>query len=386
MLINILKKVQRIPHYVDNGIYSRLSTMLEFTYGLRTQKLRSILEQPVYQMMQLEGLLNQNGAGVLYHIRGTAKVDHRPLSVAFIGTWEIGQRNSLPFFQHLMFDEGTTEVECLGEYPARQFQRVAQNQAGQVDLVAYKSTNLLTWRPDHGDWVIGPDGIRMVFDFDSNETWADYERRMRKQNENIRRLKKAGFQYCISDREEDFSYFYHQMHVPMVKTRYQDYGDILHEQGLLLVFRKKGHILLIKDSTGSVVSGGFQYVNRGVLYGLLNGVRDGDETLIKKGALNALYYFGIKWAFEQGLTRFDVGLCPSFVTNGLFQHKRRWGLQPELNYWKPNSMLFWAPHSSPSALSWMKAHLFLPQFAKWGGSNMEPVYAELVRQPESAAV
>jgi hypothetical protein len=78
--------------------------------------------------------------------------------------------------------------------------------------------------------------------------------------------------------------------------------------------------------------------------------------------LSAFYYHTIKYGFEQGLQRYDVGECRPFTTDGIYLHKQRWGMYPVRDLWGTREWMLWAPDQSPVAMQWLNAHpLVLPE-------------------------
>lgn len=347
---------------------------MNFVYGLPDPRLRSLMIGPLHKMIQMHHLVTDQRKGLVHIVSGTASHNGQPMKVAFMGSWAKGQHNTLPFYQHLLFQEDTAVTEDCGECSMMSLRREAEALAGQVDLIAIDMNQILAWRPRSGDWVIGPIGIRMAIDFHPGENWQDIVHRIGSQTGNMRLLRKSNFSYRISHDADDFTDFYHALHIPMVKNRYHDFGDILSEDGLRHVFKNGGFLLQILDKDGQVIAAGLEYLRNHVLYGLLNGVRDGSPNLMKQGALLAIYYFSMQWCLENRIRRFDAGLCPPFTTSGLYQHKRSWRFEPELNFWKPHSVLLWAPESAPCAVEWMKANPIVKQFARWGGDGVKAVY------------
>lgn len=55
------------------------------------------------------------------------------------------------------------------------------------------------------------------------------------------------------------------------------------------------------------------------------GVPAGDYTWVKKGAIAALYLYGIQYAQEHGYARVNFGVTPSFLQDGLLRFTRKWG-------------------------------------------------------------
>jgi hypothetical protein len=369
----LIQKLGRIAHYSNGYLHKKLEGGLNFTYSLNSPTLQRFGCKAFSGFVSWHNLFSQDKICHLYISNGISKENGKPIKVGFAGHWSIGQRNTLPFYENLFFEEGTFTTEHCGDFPVMQLRQQAQEISRQADLVAVLSNRSITWQPSAGDWVISPFEIRMVFPFYAGETRLDLVKRMSGHEHNLQVIRKQEYTYRISHSDEDFSYFYNQLYLPLVKTRYKNYGDIVNEAGIYEVFKNQGNLLIVENPQGEIISGGLQALNNGVIYGLLNGVREGSRSLVRKGALAALYYFCILWGSENGYRKFDAGVCSSFSNDGIYDHKRHWGFEPEHNYWRPLDLILWASSSAQSAVSWMKANPFLPQFSRSGGPNMAAV-------------
>ena len=371
----MIAKFAKIPHYANRRMQSWISSAMTQKYGENKLQLESPVAWTIFQANRLQRLLTEDRYIHLYQVRGEPLQGKGKLNVLFAGDWRTGQVNSLTYFEHLLFRPETTRRKKIGRCPIWQMRGRVEAAAGQVDMVVVRTNSLMVWKPNQGEWVFGPGIIRMVFDYHPDETWDDIvSKRMKSQSHNLSVLRRSGFTYRVSHNDADFSYFYHKLYLPMVQTRYQGFGEIVSEPGIYKVFKDEGFLLLIENEAGEVVSGGLQSANHGVIYALLNGVLDGSQALVRKGALTACYYYGLKWGYENGYRRFDAGVCQPFLTDGVFQHKRFWGYEPLADPWKAFNMLIWAPNNAHNALMWMKANPLLPQFTTLGGTSLRPTY------------
>ena len=359
-----------------------INQFIERVYGLPLARWQPFVLQTLYYLSAAVRLMSKPGESHIYLCKGISKTSGAPLTVQFIGAWKIGEDNSLAYFEQLLFEEGSVERSDLGSCSPGSMFTLARAVENSVDLVAVIANPFLLWVPAYGDWVIGPPGVRMVYDFSPGENWEQIQHRLQKAQEyNFRVLRKNGLAYHTSRHETDLEMFYNCMYLPFITNRYKEHVDAVGMEYARKIFEKPGgSVLLIDSREGQPIAGGLEQVSHGVLYALINGVLDGDYNWVKKGAMTAWYLFEIQRAYELGCRRYDAGQVRPFVNDGLYIHKHRWGFKPQLNYWKPQKILFWSPNSSPAALEWMKAHMFLPQFARAGGPNLRPEYQKLRRE------
>jgi len=353
-----------LPHYVERFVRASLSDGLSRAYGLGNPRLRRLSLPAVQQVNQVADLFLSAGRGSTTILSGAEVNSGLPLKVALVGIWETGQRNSLPHFEHLLFGEGPVRREPAGNFSLWKMRDRAESLAGQVDLMLILGNSLVVRPPARGSWTQGAVELRMAFDYHAGESWKQIEQRMKGQRENLRHIRREGYTCRVSRSAADFELFYHDYYVPMVKTRYKEYGDINTENGLRKLFCEKGELLFVLDAQGSPVSAGLHTNNHGVMYSLLFGVRGGDRELVHKGALAAMYYYSLQHGFERGCRRHDAGVCLPFLSDGVLRHKLTWGYEALPNPWRPWGLLLWAPRSAPAALEWMRANPFLPPFGK----------------------
>ena len=364
----MIRKVRRLPVYLNHRIRDLLDDSLLYAHGARQTWVRHWLSAALYQIHQLHSLVTDPEEHHLYVLRGAAQPGGAPLSVGLAGIWQFGILNNIRYYQHILFDGGQSEVEDLGSFPVNQLKARAFRLAERADLVIIHSHHLRMFTPPAGRWAASPEKVRSVMDFKPGETWDDVLGRMR-QDENLRRIRKAGFTSCLTRSPSAFDFFYNRMYVPLVNRRYDGYGSIDQYENLRRVFHRHGAILQVLDPANQPVSAAQVYLRHGVFTGIVNGVLDGRTDLIKKGAQAALYYFGIRYAFENGFRRFDAGRSDPFKDDGVYRHKQLWGLTPSLDDWAPNDVLFWVPDGSGAALDWLEAHPLIPEFARSGAGS-----------------
>ena len=159
--------------------------------------------------------------------------------------------------------------------------------------------------------------IRQEISLDTpfEELFTDRERK--------REQKKAvAFHYEISKDPADLQVFYDTMYLPFLRTRHQ-HPTILEFDYLLNNYLKKNGELLFIKKDGRVIAGGLcNLVGETYHLGTL-GLKD--ESYINEGAIAALYYYGIRLAYERGAKFVDLGLSRPFLSDGVVIYKRKWG-------------------------------------------------------------
>lgn len=332
-------------------------------------------------MLYLEGM---EGGGQIWV--GEEIDTGRPMRVAYLGDSRAIRFHAPEYLQHILFRPDTVVVTPLESFAMLRVGRQAEQLAEENDLVITDGNGSLPWRPPYGRWVHTPNWIRMEFVLEPDETWEDIESRFRAHKNNIKRVQQNGFTYRVSHDEADFDLFYDQMYVPLITNRHAEYGAVDQKESMRKEFHD-GFLFMIDDADGNPVAGQLTYVHNKTMYSINSGVLEGSKELHSKGALSAIYYFSIRWCFENGMERFEMGSCRPFETDGLYQYKLRWGMTPTPDLWGTREWTLWSPHNSPVADAWLYAHPVVSLDAYWHGAAPEPdgnqVAPETTRETEA---
>jgi hypothetical protein len=328
-------------------------------------------------LLALEG---EQGQAELW--QGDEKESGAPLRVAFIGDERAYKGHSDGYLRRLFFRPGE-KCRPLGAVAMRRSGEAAQNLAPLADLVVVERSRLLNWLPPaHEAWRLTPTWVRMAVTFRQGEAWEALEARMEGHQNNIRRFRKAGFRCRESVSEADFDLFYERMHVPLVTSRHGEATDLESREAMLESFRKGGLLLFADTPDGQTVAGKLLYRRGGVVYVYAAGTLDGDKRWHNQGALSALTYHEIWWAYHNGVRLLDCGSVRPFTTDGNYLFKLRWGIQPIHDPWVARDWLFWAPGRTPAALRWLRAHPLIREKA----SGKDEEEAAPARPPTAAPI
>ncbi len=359
---------RKTAQFLDEGVMPYLAARQLDAYSSSSPFVRKWLVRPAFDLRRLLFLGLKMRQMHLVYMKGTVQ-DGLPLSVACLMTPQ-SQRE----FKDLLFGDGDVTVEERNTCPTWQYPQRVMCAAEDVDLVLVEHSTLQTWTPPYGEWVAAAPRVRMVMEFLPGETWAQVERQLRRMAWNIKVVKRAGYTFEISHEQADFHYFYDRMYYPYVHLRHKDLCVIEREETLARDF-EKGFVGFVRDTEGKRVAGILCGVCGAVCFGVVNGILDGDEQWLKKHALCAVYYFTIRWCFDQGLGRYDIGSCFPFSNDGIYTHKKRWGFKPSIELGMATSWLLWVPRHSQAALNCLRAHPFIPSITRYSGETLEQVFA-----------
>lgn len=158
--------------------------------------------------------------------------------------------------------------------------------------------------------------------------------------------RKPVFELKISTSLSDVQYFYEKMFVPYMLKRHGKYAvvdsyeqivSMLHQQGLLMFMWRDGQP--VAASLCQRKGDELEYKRVGIL--------DGDEEILAAGGLMAIYYYMIDFAITHDLRSVGLGQSPSFLTDGVFDNKARWGARAIPNIYGTHSVHYIFEGTSP---------------------------------------
>lgn len=144
--------------------------------------------------------------------------------------------------------------------------------------------------------------------------------------EDLRKMRRYRYVLDRVNGPEAWNEFYRTMLVPMALTRFGD-AAWLPTRRFLKELATKG-VLHFLSCDGEWIAGAVTVRHGETLWIPLIGVRDGNRELLRQGATAALFFKIFEWAREQGCRRVDSGRTASFVKDGVYRNKEKWGLRP----------------------------------------------------------
>ncbi len=305
----------------------------------------------------------------IFHVTGKSRENEKPFSTIFIG-----DKGSLRYLVFSLYGSNEKTVVPMGRCFYWNGPKVAIELSGQADVIILEQSTGNRWKPDQGDWVFSPRRVRMVMDIGPGcDVGLIHSQLKARQHHNYQMVTKKGYFLEVSRKEEDFAYFYNRMFLPLIQNQHGDYANT----GSLEYYQKMsetGSILFSCLPDRGRVAGTIVLPRNRVLYGIINGLLEGDKELRKNGALSSIYILTLEYAVKHHFSRIDIGEVAPLQTNGLYLHKNQWGFHAVESPWQTAEWLFWIPNQSQSALEWFFANPFLVDFAEWGGENLGKIY------------
>jgi hypothetical protein len=138
-------------------------------------------------------------------------------------------------------------------------------------------------------------------------------------------VRNRGFSPVVSHEMDDFEMFYRTMYVPYISRRFGAQALLRSFDNHRRIFEGNGGLLFV-EWKGRYVAGVLYKVEGETFYFHVIGVKDGDFGYVERGGLTALFYFTIVQAGELGCQQVHFGGTRPFLDDGVFQHKKRWGM------------------------------------------------------------
>jgi hypothetical protein len=224
-----------------------------------------------------------------------------------------------PLLKSLLFEEDPSERE-ISQVPVWRPEGLASALGSDVTII--ESSNHLIRKLSSQNAITLPFRVQFVLDIQGE--WKEVEQRFRRdaRRNDMRKAEKFGYEYEISHRETDLEMFYRDMYLPTMQKRHGELAALLPRREAYQLLRHG--CLFLSKRDGMYVAGGLCYVRQGILEFKEMGVLNGDEQLMREGAVGAMNYLRIRWAHQEGYKGVNFGECWPYLS-GIFQSKRKWG-------------------------------------------------------------
>jgi hypothetical protein len=185
-------------------------------------------------------------------------------------------------------------------------------------------------------------------------------------NNDLRLIRRNEYRPDFTTTQESIEEFYDTMYLPFVTHKHAE-DSIIATRRQVIKRATQGTLLRVTRA-GEVVAAGVIYLEQNVLYFLWMGIPPSYLDAPPEGAISALYFFGIQYAFERGCSAVDFTGTRAFLEDGAFRFKRKWGGIIEDTF-SPSSILI-----APARLSNQAVRLFenLPILVR-GSEGLEAV-------------
>ena len=263
-------------------------------------------------------------------LQGVLKGSDETITVLYVG-----RRLNYPYLCRMMFEEHEEVESEISNLFA--FRRHMERMADTADVVVLD----LGWPYNRhyskrGGYLEVPDWINLAIDFP--EKWDDVVRNFRRtaRKHDLRLIRRNGYRCETVRSRAAIETFYDDMYLPFVKHRHSAESVIAPRHHVI----KRGlQGQLVQVMRGDdIVAAGVIYPEREIMFSLWMGIPRKYVNEQPEAAISALYFFGIRYAFDNGYEVFDFTGTRAFLGDGAYQFKRRWGPVIEDGF-SPSSIL-----------------------------------------------
>jgi len=250
-------------------------------------------------------------------ITGTEKNSGEPLRLLFIGTQEPSQ-----FIINLIYTENV-HIEQVYKINIFNQKSNIEKIKGEIDAIIIKCDRFYSGYLEKKGFKIIPEWVRMTLNISKPSKYF-FSGLSRSAKEDIRKIKKIGYGYEISHDKNELEFFYNQMYVPYVNWRYHATYILTNFYTMKILFELGSKILFVKYKN-DYIFGGLFIKKKDMVTAIYAGIKKGKFDHLKKGVLAASYYHLINYSKKEGARFIDLGSCRSFVNDGVFLYKLKWG-------------------------------------------------------------
>ena len=260
----------------------------------------------------------------VYLLQGKEKWSGSSLTTLFFGGLFFAEQRAVPYFSDLLYSEEPTK-ESLGKVFIWKIKSKLNLNIPKADLIFIGIDGFFSRFLFRRGFTIIPAWVLFKLDLSKPlpEIWKLPKNKSLR--ENLRKVRKHKYSYEVTRDPAKFEYFYHQMYLPYIPKRFGKSTLLSGFHYMKLIF-EKGQLLLVKRGD-EYISGNIIGIHNRSAFPAYIGIREGKVEYLKQGALAACYYFTILWAKERGYKWLDFGHCRAFLNDGVFYHKKKWGME-----------------------------------------------------------
>lgn len=251
-------------------------------------------------------------------VTGTERHSHQPLALYYFGTGD-----NLDYLLHRFFREHELNpvADGLHAWSARSF---LQRMPSEADLAVAD----LPW-PYHvpvrrGRCVEIPPWVeqKLILGGTWDSVMNGFRRKTRAND--LRVIRKYGLTGRFSSKEEDASYFYEHMYRPYIERRFGHLAFSESRDRIIKYATTAGRLLQIIRDSRVIAAAVLCAADRRLLCYWV-GVERSLSAEEAGAAVSALYYYPIRFGYEQGFDEIYFGFSRPLLNDGGYRAKRKWG-------------------------------------------------------------
>jgi len=302
--------------------YKFIKKFTEFCFNHLPRPIRKKMLSLLYAVSEITSVflitINQLSYQA-YIIKGKEKNSKENIKILYLTNEEL-----YPYLMNILFLEKPKHKK-IGKIRIWNINKEIKKFFHKINGVFIETNTFFTGYFEKKGFIIIPESISTTLDI--SHPFSDiYKNFSKSGKEDIRKVKKYGYTYEITEELEKLKLFYNEMYMPYITQRHEKTAIYTNFHALRLLFEKNGRLMLIKQKN-EYVSGALFSIEKEKATATYLGIKKGKSNLLKKGLTAASYYFFIKWAKKHGIKILDFGTSKAFVNDGLFRYKKKWGVK-----------------------------------------------------------
>lgn len=256
-----------------------------------------------------------------YIISGKDKTTNLPLKIMFLS-----ESNKFSYLLDQLFCE-KPHTKILGKKSLRSISDIYKKNKNDIDAFFIRCDRFYYRFLEKKGCKVIPEYVALKMDVskDFSEIYKSFSKSAK---EDIRKVKKEGFSYEITDDLDKIRFFYKRMYIPYSYKRYGNLAICATFSTIRHLVGRGSKLMLIKKNNDYLLGSLFFFSNNTAI-GTHAGIIDGQIELLKKGVSSASYYYAIVYSKKINAKYLDFGTCRPFLNDGLFRYKKKWGASVE---------------------------------------------------------
>lgn len=253
------------------------------------------------------------------------------------------------FLKSILFIEEPIET-IIGKWPIWRISDLTNLSTG--DIIFVEADKHLVHKLPSRRSLILPFYVYLILDL--RGSWEDLQKRFHQsvRSQDLRRVRKYGYEYEVSHKDRDLEMFYHDMYLPTLTAVHGKLASPISLQRTRQYFRY-GVLFLVKRD-GQYVSGSLCSTQNGLVDYISIGVLKADRELMREGAQGAAFYAMVHWSNQQGYEKINFGGCWPYIAEGVFRYKNKWGSAAKLLPWQNKRLWMRVQHQTPPVFEFLK--------------------------------
>lgn len=253
----------------------------------------------------------------MYLVKGREKHSGVDLSILLITNKE-----EFPYLSKIMFSE-SPQIERIERVFLWNIRKKLKKISPEIDSLFIRSDRFYSHYFEKQGFTIIPEWVTTTMDI-TKPIEDIYKKFSKSGKEDIRKVKKYNYSYELTEDLEKLKLFYYKMYLPYTSDRHGKSAICVNFHAIRHLFERDNKLMMIKYND-EYVFGSLFYVKRDKAIATYTGLMEGKDDCLKRSVSAASYYFLIQWAKENGINYLDFGKCRSFLNDGVFRYKRKWG-------------------------------------------------------------